>query len=442
MGDVGEKYKTVKERNFCVKMKKIILSIIALTILCLTFSTVASASFGSGVLAIANECEIIKSGLSGRKITFSDADIKQGLCITDFDSIKITKLPASTEGTLLIAGRRVAEGATIKRKNLPALVFIPASRDVKEAEFGFTVDGYASGCEVIFKIKFADKVNYEPEIIKDEKKEATLSTQREISAYGKLAATDKEGDAIEFIVVSYPKFGTLKLDKTSGEYSYTPNKSYTGTDSFTYVARDEWGNFSKTDEISLTVTERMSEVIYRDMKDRREYGAAVTMTAMGVMGGKVMGDGMYFNPDEAVTKAEFVSMAMKALGYKADSSLTKTYFDDNDKIPEPLISYIATAQKLGFINGNFKDGKLVFEPTEKITKYEAAVILARIAGLKSKGDKPVFEDIYDIPVWAREDVYAMCSIGVFDSSESKINGTVTLTRADCAVYICNMLSGK
>lgn len=423
-------------------MKKIIISIILLTLLTLSFASVASASFGGGVEAIAGECEIIKSGLLGRKMTFSDADIKQGLCITDFDSVKITRLPKSTEGTLLIAGRRVSEGTSIKRKNLPALVFIPASRDVTEATFGFTVDGYADGCEVIFKIRFTDKVNYEPEIIKGGGKRETVTTQREISAYGKLAASDKEGDAIEFIVVSYPKYGTLKLDKTSGEYSYTPNKSYTGADSFTYVARDEWGNYSKADEISLTVTERMSEVIYRDMKDRREYGAAVVMTAMGVMGGEVIGDGVYFNPDNAVTKAEFVAMAMKALGYKADTMLTKSYFDDNDQIPAPLVSYVATAQKLGFINGSFKDGKLMFKPSEKITKYEAAVILARIAGLKSEGEKPVFEDIYEIPVWARDDVFAMCSIGVFDSNESKINGNATLTRADCATYIYNTLSGK
>ena len=84
----------------------------------------------------------------------------------------------------------------------------------------------------------------------------------------------------------------------------------------------------------------------------------------------------------------------------------------------------------------------MFKPSEKITKYEAAVILARIAGLKSEGEKPVFEDIYEIPVWARDDVFAMCSIGVFDSNESKINGNATLTRADCATYIYNTLSGK
>lgn len=421
-------------------MKKIILAIIIITMLTLTFTTVIGASFGTGIEVIADECEIIKTGLLGRKMTFSDADIKQGLCIADFDSIKITKLPKSTEGTLLLAGRRVSEGATIKRKNLPALVFIPASRDVTDAEFAFTVKGYGSDCEIVFKIRFTDKVNYEPEIIRDSEKNKTVTTQREISAHGKLNAKDNEGDKIEFIVVSYPENGTLELDNTSGEYVYTPDKSYTGADSFIYVARDEWGNFSKTDEITISVAERMSEVIYRDMKDRKEYNAAVTLTAMGVMGGSVIGDGIYFKPDENVTRAEFVAMAMKTLGVGADNSLTETYFDDNSSIPTPLVSYVATAQKHGFIEGSFVNGKLIFRPNEKITKYEAAVILAGICNLEAGETKPIFSDIYEIPVWARDDVYALCSIGVFESESQTIAGKTELTRAECASYLYKMLT--
>ena len=95
-------------------MKKII----ALLLILITFSTVLStvalaAGFGSGVEVVADGVTVIKTGISGRKITFSETDFKQALCISEFDKITITSLPASTEGTLMLAGRRVAVGATI-----------------------------------------------------------------------------------------------------------------------------------------------------------------------------------------------------------------------------------------------------------------------------------------------------------------------------------------
>jgi hypothetical protein len=103
-------------------MKKIIcLTLIILTLVIVPGSIIVSASFGSGVEAIANEVTFVKSGLLGKKLAFSDTDIKQGLCIGNFDSITITKLPSSNEGTLMLLGRRVGENQEIKRKNITKL---------------------------------------------------------------------------------------------------------------------------------------------------------------------------------------------------------------------------------------------------------------------------------------------------------------------------------
>jgi hypothetical protein len=424
-------------------MKKFLSAFLITVSLALTLiSVVASASdLGMGAECIAEEVKIVKTGLIGRKIAFSDADIKQGLCLSDFKSITITALPKSTDGTLMLAGRRISEGCVIKRKDLPSLVFIPSGKDITETSFKFKVDGYAAGAELDFILKFTDKVNYEPEI--REVDSLTVSTQREIGYFGKLTASDAEGDRLEFIVVSYPKHGTLSsFDKDSGEYVYTPRASYTGEDKFVYTVRDEWGNFSKTATVNVTVKERMSEVRYVDMTDRAEYGAAVAMTAMGIMGGRIIGDGSYFSPDESVTKAEFVAMAMKVMGIRADSSLTESYFDDNEDIPAPLLGYVATAQRLGYITGEFKDGELVFCPNDKITKYEAAVVMANIIGRSFDGEITVFSDEKDIPAWARASVYTMCAAGVFSQNGGAIGATATVTRADAAAYLYSMASLK
>jgi len=422
-------------------MKKIITSILLIALLTLSvFSVFASADFGSGVATVAEQTKVIKTGLIGRKLTFSENDFKQALCVDTFDSITITKLPKSSEGTLMLAGRRLGENSVVKRKNIPSLVFIPASKEVTECKFYFTIDKLAGGEEIEFIIKLADKINYEPKIEEEAQDSFAKTTQREIGVYGKLTASDPEGDKIEYIIVSYPESGTLNLmNKNTGEYIYTPKNSYTGKDSFIFVARDEWGNYSTPKKVTVSVTERMSEVVYHDMKDRSEYNSAVKITAMGVMSGELLGDHNYFNPDKTVTRAEFLAMAMKALGIRPTESNSSTYFDDNDEIPTALLPYVVTAQKMGAVLGVFKDSALLFRPNESITKYEAAVMLTCLTGASAEGETPVFADNADIPVWARASVYAMYSMGIFDTDGGNVNPKDTVSRAECAEYLVRII---
>ena len=420
-------------------MKKTVSFILTLRGAFASFGTVISnANFGSGLETLSKKSTLIKTALQGQKVIFSDVDFKQGLGITDFKKIKITELPDSSDGTLMLAGRRISEGCEIKRRNIGALVFIPASRDVCEAEFKFTLDDAAGGENISYLIKFTDKVNYEPEVKEEYLDSISITTQREIGVYGKLEATDPEGDEIEFIIVSYPKAGTLTLiDSKSGEYCYTPPTSYVGSDSFTYVARDVWGNYSVANKISVSVTERSCETEYTDMQDREEYNAAVLMTALGIMNGKYMGSGNYFEPDEKVSRVEFVTAAMKALSIAPDTSLTQTYFDDNDKIPAPYVSYIATAQRMGAVIGKFTGKELVFSPNEAITEYEAAMILASLSDADTSLDASAQEAINDIPVFARGSYNAMLNLGVIKNSENRNN---TVTRANLAEYLYRILA--
>ena len=419
-------------------MKKLISLLITLSITLSIFifgAVTSSASFGLGVQVVASSVNMVKTGLKGQKICFTDADFKSALAISDFESITVTQIPSSTEGTLLLSGRRVGKGRVIKRKNLGALVFIPASDTVSECKFKFTVEGYAGGAEIECILKFIDKVNYAPEATGDSVNASVIHTQESISFYGNLEATDPEGDDIEFIIVSYPKKGSITItEQESGRYCYTPLDGYTGKDKFTFVARDEYGNYSKPMTVSVKVENRMCDTVYRDMEYREEYNAAVAMTAMGIMSGTQLGDDMYFRPDEAVTRAEFVTMAMKCAGIKVDSTLTSTYFDDDGDISVSLKGYIATAQRTGLVVGDFKDGKLMFSPDEEITRYEAAKILSDVMGTNSEGEESVFATDNDIPSWARSGVYAMCSLGIFDSGDSS-SLSDKITRADVAKYL-------
>ena len=420
-------------------MKRTIAFILILALTLISAYTVcASADFGHGVEIVSNEVKLIKTGLLGEKLCFSDADFKAALCVSDFKSITVTSIPKSTEGTLLYAGRRVGVGKVIKRSNIASLVFIPASKDVTECKFTFTINGCAGGNELECIMKFIDKINYEPTVELDNGEVSVLKTQEDIGVFGKMCADDPEGDAIEYIIVSYPKNGYITLsESTQGKYRYIPTDGFVGSDSFVYVARDEYGNYSVPVKVSLKVTERMCETVYADMTDRSEYNAAVAMTALGIMNGTIRGDGVYFSPDLAVSRAEFLAMAMKAHGIAPDSTVTRTFFDDNSEIPEPLIGYVSVAQRAGIIRGDFENGKLLFKPNEAITKHEAARIMSELLDANAtEGEESVFADDDGIPISARSAVYAMYSLGIYDEDTTDLCGSVT--RADAAEFLYRM----
>ncbi len=420
------------------KTKLIALLLVTTTLLLVFGGTALAADFGSGVAVLAEGTEIIRTAISGKKIIFSDVDIKQGLCLTDFEAIEITEIPESTEGTLMLAGRRVGVGTVIKRKNIGALVFIPASTDVAECHFSFKCAEFADGAEVKFTLKFTEKVNYAPKIDEDAVASGIV-TQREVGVFGKMQATDKEGDELEYVIIRYPERGNIELiNKNSGEFLYTPPVDYVGEDSFTYVARDEWGNYSRPVKEVITVTERKSEVVYADMKEHREYNAAIALTAMGVVDGRLLGDGVYFMPDDTVTLAEFVTMAMKCAGIRPDTTLTETYFDDGDEITPQLVSYIATAARLGIVQGEFCGGELLLCPNSPVTVCDAAMIMAAITDAEEITEGSVVFEESTVPVWNKRAIYEMCSLGIFDSDEAQINGSRALTKAECVGYLYKM----
>lgn len=420
-------------------MKKV-LSLLLLTFLLAGLAVQVSAlPLGSGVAVIAGDTELIKTGLVGQKMYFSDTDFKTALSITDFDKVTFTSIPTAAEGVLMLSGRRVGEGQSVRRRNLGALVFIPASRAVTECHFTFTVDDYAAGAELRGTLRFIEKVNYAPRTGSEANETLAVTTQRDISCYGRLSASDPEGDALKFMIVSYPSCGRLTLlNSASGEYRYTPASSQTGRDSFVYVVRDAYGNYSTPARVTVNVTERMSEVVYADMADSEDYNAAVAMTALGIMNGRILGDSQYFMPGETVSRAEFLTMTMRACGIQPDTTLSTSYFDDNARIPAPLVSYVATAQRCGIVNGSYVMGKgLLFRPGDAITRYEAAVILSRLCPA-GEDSVTTLAGSESIPVWARVPVASMLSLGIYESEE---DGGVTeaVTRADCARYLYRLM---
>ena len=389
------------------------------------------SSLGSGIDVIGMSVSAVKTGRAGEKLAIGEEDFKSALAVTDFDGVRITRLPESSLGILMQAGRRVRVGQEIKRRALATLLFVPASAKIREADFGFELIAGGSGAGCRFVMRFISGSNEAPTT----DGAVTVSTQSGIGLHGRMSGKDADGDGLEFIPVVFPKQGALRMtNRATGEYIYTPLGDYVGYDSFTYVVRDEYGNFSPPCEIKVNVTERLSSVVYADMTGRSEYGAAVVMDALGIMSGKTVGEICYFMPNERVTRAEFLAMAMKICGVIPTPG-GSPFFDDGADVPEVYREYVAYAAVCGIVDGDFNGKALIFRPNDTVTKEEAAVIMARLLGIGAGGEEVEYSPFAEVSVHALPHVYAMCVLGIFDFGDAGFYGSDTLTRAEVAEYL-------
>ena len=367
-------------------MKKRILCVLLAVLFTFSIATYASAAtlLTSGSAVLAEKSGMIKGGIAGERVAFSAADFKQALGSTRFGSITLTALPDADCGVLYFGESPATEGMTVPRASLSALSFVPKEKGIKEAAFRFTAEGCLGGAEMVCTVRFAEKVNEAP-TVNEAGAFCSVSTFTSQSVSGRLSARDPEGDALEFIVIEYPDHGALSMtDPALGDFLYTPTAGYAGEDGFTFVVRDAYGNYSHPSTVEVTVSKNRTGLVFADLADA-EALPAIALGDAGIMTGTLVGDGMYFSPGEAVSRGEFLVMAMKASGMTARTGLLYTVFDDDAEIPDGLRPYVATAQEAGIVWGELTERGLTFSANEEITRGEAAILLARCLGLKSEG---------------------------------------------------------
>ena len=416
-------------------MKRKILSLLFILVILASLLLIPTAAerISDGAAHFSEDATLIKSGYIGQTLSFREKDFEQALGTTKLSSITVTSLPEPGEGTLLLSSSRVSVGDSIPAAALDLLKFAPATKTVTESKFTFTAGSVAGGTEILCRIRLVDKKNAAPTTA-----EATLSvmTQSDISYFGTLGATDTDGDSLYFRVTAYPDHGTLTLlDRETGAFRYTPDEGYAGKDSFSYVVRDEYGHFSTETSLSVSVKKRTSSLVYADVVGTKDELAAVSLTDAGVMLGRLSGDGMYFDPDETVTRGEFTVMAMKVAGVSPFSTAFDTSFDDNAEIPASIRPYIATAQALGVVRGSFDGTGLYFDADRPITAAEAAVIVCKLMNVETDAASAVLAQGGDIPVWAQAEVGTLHALGALDTPT--VNES--MTRADVACLLYNFL---
>lgn len=231
-----------------------------------------------------------------------------------------------------------------------------------------------------------------------------IKVYRGVAYEGEFRAVDNEGDEVTFAIAQEPKKGMVALTEDGLGFVYTPGGKL-GTDSFTYTAIDAYGNTSLPATVSITIEKANSGVCYADMSGDRAHTAAVDLAEHGVFVGAKIGDSYFFEPERALSRGEFVAMALAAMDVSA--------------LNAGVVSGVSTAEGVAF------------RANDAITLNEAAVVLNRLLRVTD-----VDLSDYDVQdadnAWCAQAVANLQSVSVIESgrfSTDEMRSGVTRAQA-------------
>ncbi len=371
-----------------------------------------------------------KNGLIGSTIVFQPEDfvVKTGGVLT---GIRVDALPDPGTGILCIGGQPVEEGAFVDATALGGLRFQSSSDPTATTASLLFTPSFSSGQEApqaTATIYLLDKENNPPVA-----RNMELSTYKNVAITGYFDAVDGEGDALTFQLTSTPARGSVTLaEDGSSQFVYTPYENKTGSDSFTYVAIDPAGNSSPEAKVSLRIDKPDTKVSYSDLEGHPVQKSAIRLAEEGVYVGRYVNGRYFFDPDQAVSRAQFLTMAMSVAGLADLEGITITGFSDDDAIPAWAKGAVSAALKAGVVQGTRNaSGAPIFGASDAITRGEATVMLDNLL------------DITDVPVavfstgnashWAAQSAANLSASGIIRAEAAgAVQLSDSLTMADAA----------
>lgn len=404
----------------------------ALAVVCaFTLALPVSAALFGGSQELPSVAAFSKNGLAPDAISFSPTDF-QVSGNADLSSIVLTSLPDPSAGMLTIANQSLPLGSEVAMSAVSGMQFTPLATPMLSAtSFTFSPvfsDG-TTGDDVTVGLYLLASANTAPVA-----ENLELTTYKNVEIAGTFSGVDPEGDLLTFQLVSKPARGAVtQSEDGSAAFVYTPYEDKTGKDAFTYVAVDTVGNTSAPATVSIRIEKQKTKVTYADMDGVTGHREAVRLAEAGLLIGEQMGDQYFFHPQEAMSRAQFTSLAMAAAGVTQLEGVTLTGFADDEAMATWAKTCASTALKAGLIQGTLdENGQVVFQADAPITAAEAAVVLDRALNVTDVSD--AFSAA--APAWASQSVSNLASCGVVPTTASLES---PLTRAEAAVLLSGTL---
>lgn len=353
---------------------------------------------------------------SGAVYCFSGAEFEEpdqplsGVCITG--------IPDAATGTVMLGARVLRPGDILTSQQLSQMTFspVPTQQDQAAVVTYLPIYDHLVAPEATMTISIRGKEDQAP-VAED----SAMETYKNLPNEAVLKVTDPEGQAMTFTLVRSPKRGEVTI-REDGSFLYTPKKNKVGTDSFTFTATDPAGNVSREATVTVTILKPLDSKQYTDTTDSSCSFTAEWLRNTGIFTGETINDQLCFQPEQTVTRGEFLSMVMEVLDQPLQEELTSTGFVD--EAPQWLKPYLAAAMRSGLVSGYPTAQGVEFRANQPITQQEAAVMLQNALQLPT----PVgsMED-RSVSTWAATSVAALRGSGmVLDTPDA------VLTRAQAS----------
>ena len=260
-----------------------------------------------------------------------------------------------------------------------------------------------------------------------------LETYQNVAVTGRFDGVDPEGDLLTYHVVKKPARGAVTVGE-DGSFVYEPYEDKKGKDSFTYVAVDPAGNSSDPATVKVRIQKPDTQVTYADLAGHPAHRAALRLAEEDLLVGEKLGEQWFFRPEQAMTRGEFLTLAMHATGLEELEGVERTGFADDAAIETWAKPYVSSALKSGLVTGSLDgEGQAVFRAGDPITGAEAAVLLDRALQVTDV-DAQVFAPA--APAWAAQSAANLSTCGMLDAGGDL---SAALTRGEAAQLICSAL---
>ncbi len=185
-----------------------------------------------------------------------------------------------------------------------------------------------------------------------------------------------------------------------------------------------------TDPSTLSTAETKETTLepLTDIQDHWAKDAIESLQGKGIVSG--YGDGT-FGPNDLVTRAQIMKMALEAFEVETSAATDSTFLD----IPtgDWAEKYIATGAAIGIVSG-FEDG--TFKPEQPVTRGEGLKIILEAAGFTNLTDTTGnFADVDSVRDWfAKYSAFAK-KAGIVNGYNGEFQGNKGLTRGEVCVIL-------
>lgn len=203
------------------------------------------------------------------------------------------------------------------------------------------------------------------------------------------------------------------------------------------TAADASGNLSRY-SLSISPTTPQSSP-FSDMAGSSYENFASYLYDLGVTNGVPSADGLLFQPDKDITRAEFFALAARWLNLDLTQYAGVALpFADTASIPDWALNEVKAMYSLGMLKGAAVGGALLANSNSPISRAEAMTILGRTQARGYSEAALTAADAGQVPTWAEIYVKSLAAQGVVGENGSDIRSSDLLTRGEMAKMLYSM----